>query len=85
MCLPVIDEPDAEIACEGDAIDLYGRHSPRHTSRVLDDEIIPRGAIAAHQLEDAPRARDTWVYHELRAAEPKPEDRLEPGAIHPPR
>jgi hypothetical protein len=68
MCLSAIGEHDAELAVEGDAIDLHRRHSARHTPWVLDDEVITRGAIAEHHFEAVPRTRDTRVDHELRAA-----------------
>jgi len=84
MCLPVIDEPDAGDRLRGrrhrpltddtPATHLEGSRRRDHTAR----------AIAEHQLEAAPRARDTWVDHELRAAEPKPRIDSSPARyIHP--
>jgi len=47
--------------------------TPRdHTSGFSDDEIIPRGAIAEHSSKPRHAHGNTWVDHELRAAEPNP-------------
>src|SRR3972149_1706317 len=82
--LAVISERDAPEAVEAHPIDLHGRPPPAYAPGVLDDDLVARGVIAEGDREALPRARDTGVDDEARPLEPEPENRLEPGPIHPP-
>src|SRR5947207_13946270 len=69
VALLIISERDTRLAVVEHAIDLHGRHPPRHALRVLDNDVVPRRVVAERDSEALPGTRDTRIDHETRATQ----------------
>src|SRR6267378_8533093 len=68
----VVGEDDLCGAGDEASVELEPRHTPAHAFRILNHDLVPRGAMAERDREPRPRPWDARIHQQPAAADPKP-------------
>src|SRR5256884_3328471 len=77
----VVGEHDLCGAGDGASVELEPRHAPAHALGILHHDVVARGAMTERDGEPRPRPWDARIDQQPAAADAKPQQRLETGAI----